>query len=354
VITVKFRPATVTALLALLAAGALVPALPRAWEVMWIHARVDRLASAPAQACGWAAGALARPVAGAPLASWQTVGGCGATGGTGVGAGVKWIGRNVTGGLFGVQCQGVYTPLRSDPRDIEEQYMVTTLVSREITDSFSAGVLIPYAYKYMHNPYRMDPAVDLGNGGLSDVSVQGTLRLGTIRATAITAALTLPTGMYDTEYKRAILRQHQQLGFGKVAGALTVDHTFDQIWGLAVLGGVASWRGGENSRSNYRAPSGSGYGYVGYFLGPLVPAAGLSVTGLPAHDRDQGQDEYTALFSTSVNLSLEWSNSWLAILVGYSLPYQYDGFDKDDNGLPRSPWGFGPWTLSVGASFAPF
>src|SRR2546421_12593908 len=32
------------------------------------------------------------------LASWQTVGGCGAGGANGTG--VKWIGRNTTGGMF--------------------------------------------------------------------------------------------------------------------------------------------------------------------------------------------------------------------------------------------------------------
>ena len=52
-----------------------------------------------------------RPRWGRALASWQTVGGCGAGASTGNAAGVKWIGRSVTGGLFGVQCQVTYTRL---------------------------------------------------------------------------------------------------------------------------------------------------------------------------------------------------------------------------------------------------
>src|SRR6202008_418693 len=42
------------------------------------------------------------------LASWQTVGGCGAGASSGTGAGVKWVGRNVSGGLFHVECQANY------------------------------------------------------------------------------------------------------------------------------------------------------------------------------------------------------------------------------------------------------
>src|SRR5687768_13456436 len=45
------------------------------------------------------------------LASWQSVGGCGAGSTSGAGAGVKWIGRNVTGGLFNAQCQTSYAKL---------------------------------------------------------------------------------------------------------------------------------------------------------------------------------------------------------------------------------------------------
>src|SRR2546430_1184312 len=37
------------------------------------------------------------------LASWQSVGGCGAGAASGGGVGVKWIGHSVSGGLFNVQ-----------------------------------------------------------------------------------------------------------------------------------------------------------------------------------------------------------------------------------------------------------
>ena len=105
---------------------------------------------------------------------------------------------------------------------------------------------------------------------------------------------------------------------------------------------------------NYRAPSGTGYGYIGYFLGPLVPAFGLSVSGFTGHDRDQDAVQPTPLYSTAANLSLEWSTTWIALLVAASIPYGYDGIKQDDNGQPRSPWRLQPWTVSFGVAAASF
>src|SRR4051812_27611791 len=52
------------------------------------------------------------------LASWETVGGCGASAATGAGVGVKWIGRGASGGLFGVQTMSSYSRL-TDPADAQ-------------------------------------------------------------------------------------------------------------------------------------------------------------------------------------------------------------------------------------------
>src|SRR5260221_1994971 len=45
------------------------------------------------------------------LASWETIGGCGAGGTGGAGVGVKWIGRNTSGGLFQSITQANYIRL---------------------------------------------------------------------------------------------------------------------------------------------------------------------------------------------------------------------------------------------------
>ena len=285
------------------------------------------------------------------LASWQTVGGCGAGSSSGGGGGVKWIGHNVTGGLFGLQCMLSYTPVLTQPKG--DDVAISTLVTKDLDDTWSVGVGVPFLYKRIIDPY---PGLNLTltNAGLGDVSVQGTFKFDPIHATSLTASLGLPTGTHDSQYKMRYLNQGQQLGIGTVTGSLTLDHTMDQMWGLIVVGGVVSWRGGENDINNYRAPSATGYGYAGYFWGPFVPAFGLSVTGYTGHDRDLTEEQSSPLFSVAPSLSIEWSSDLIALLLGGSLPYQYTGTVSDTTGPPQSAWGFGAWSVSLGASIAPF
>jgi len=294
---------------------------------------------------------LPRTESGSLLASWQTVGGCGSGATTGAGGGVKWIGPVATGGLFNVLCQATYMPI-DDPTRREHHLYVNSLITRDLTEKWNIGISVPLVYKYLRDPYGLD--VDLSNSGLGDIYLQVTRRFGAINDTLLTAAVGLPTGKHDQLYKNTPLRQHQQLGFGKVAGTVTLDHAMDELWGMMVFGASGSWRGGENSLSNYRAPSASTYGYLGYYLGKLVPSVGLTVTGLPAHDRDRSQDENTGLFVIAPSVALEWSTDWIAFMAGASLPYQYDGIDKTSEGRPRTPWGFAPWSASLGISIAPF
>jgi hypothetical protein len=340
-------PGPINVILAVLAlAGATAPAIQR-----WSATRTGPKTPLDGRAADVA---LWRPLGLAPLlASWQTVGGCGAGAATGAGVGVKWIGRNVTGGLFGVQTLGSYSPPPpSDVRHIDHQFFLTTLITRDLSDAWNLGVNVPLVYKYMRDPYGLN--VDLSNGGLGDIFVQLTRKLGTIHDTIVTAAVGLPTGAHDTLYKMQYLKQHQQLGFGKPAASLLIDHNMDTSWGVTVVGATGVWRGGKNDIDAYRAPSGSVYGFAGYFLGPLVPALGLSVTGFTGHDRDLGADQNTGLLLVSPTASLEWSTDWIAVLLGGSLPYQYDGIRQTAEGAPRSPYGFGAWTVTLGVSFSPF
>jgi hypothetical protein len=331
------------------------PSTQRAFTAGNLRARVEMLRSG----AGAAAGAACLPRAGLPgraqrlgsqLASWQSVAGCGASAATGAGAGLKWVGRNVSGGLFGVQCQATYSPLLEDPLQREHSFQLSTLISKEINDRASMGVTVPFVYKYLEDPFQTE--IDLSNSGIGDVAVQVTYRLGPIAATAVTASVALPTGTWDTQYKMRYLRQHQQLGFGKPAGSLMVDHNMEQAWGLLVVGAMAGWRGGENELENYRAPSGTAYSHMGVYLGRFVPALGVSVTGFTAHDRDRSEDENSGLLVIAPSASIEWSTDWVALLVGGSLPYQYSG-DFVKNGVKQNPWGFGSWMVSFGASFSP-
>jgi hypothetical protein len=283
------------------------------------------------------------------LASWQSVGGCGAGAASGAGVGVKWIGRNVSGGLFSVQTQANYTRIHSTY--LEDQFFLNNLITRDLDEKWQLGVNVPIVYKYMHDPYALN--IDLTNTGLGDVSVQAMRRLGAINDTLLTLNVGLPTGTYDQHYRMAPVRAHSQLGFGRFTGAATLDHVADEIWGLFVTGATVAWRGGENAMANYRAPSASAYAFTGWFWGPVVPSLGLSVTGFSAHDRDQGQDENSALFQAAPTFALEWSSPWFALLAGGSFPYQYNGV-TEANGKKVSPWGWSDWTVSLGLSFAPF
>jgi hypothetical protein len=300
---------------------------------------------------GVALGHVRRPAA-PPLASWQTIGGCGAGASSGTGAGVKWIGRNVTGGLFHVECQGNYVHTING-----YNYVATTMVTRDLSERWNLGVSVPYLYKfYGDDPYGKD--FDVVNKGLGDVNVLLTRRFGAIADNIVTLSLGAPTGTHDAHlpsYPAVVLPQDQQLGAGKISGSLMFDHVIDNVWGPTVLGGLASWRGGENELHNYRAPSASAYWYSSYLLGPFAPALGVSLTRFQDHDRDRDQGvQTTPIWSAAANASLEWSNDSVAVLLGAALPYQYDGVELDANGKPRSPWSWGAWVVGVGVALSPF
>jgi hypothetical protein len=300
-----------------------------------------------AAADGWRALRRARKL-GPLLASWQTVGGCGAGASTGTGAGVKWVGRNVSGGLFHVELQGNYVSMPYGPN-----YVATTLISRDLTDRWNLGVSVPWLYKLWRDYEGL--GYDVSNKGIGDVNLLVTRKLGPVDATRATLSLGAPTGSSNEIFGNTPLPQDRQLGLGKPTASLMVDHTLDRLWGNIVLGGIASWRGGENQYKSYRAPSATGYGYATYMLGPFAPAVGLQATGFAGHDRNRGQDDISPLFNVAAHLSLEWSTDWVALLVGASLPYQYVGdHHVDADGKPISPWGFGPWIVAVGAAFAAF
>jgi hypothetical protein len=359
--SVKTRTWASTTIAALLFVAAIVPTIDRLASTADAKEQRDaalaRLAtstSAFAQSCGEPSTIAVLPAyadAGA-LASWQTIGGCGAGASTGAGGGLKWIGRGTTGGYFNVQLQSTYSRISSDPERPEHHFFNSALITRPLTDRWTLGVSLPVVYKYMVDPYETD--ADLSNSGLGDMSFLVTGKFGSIGATSVTATVGLPTGEYKGEYRLKILNQSQQRGFGKPTASLTIDHVGDEIWGLTTIGAMASWRGGENEINNYRAPTAGVYGHVGYFLGPLVPAIGLTISGLTAHDRDQTVEQVTGLYLATPSVTVEWAGDLVAIIIGASMPYQYDGILEDTQGAPRSPWGFGPWTVGLGLSFSPF
>jgi hypothetical protein len=266
------------------------------------------------------------------LASWESFGGCGAGSSTGIG-GIKWIGRSVRGGLVQVQCQGNYTRFPNG-----YSYTLNNQLSVDLGEKWNAGVLVPYLYKYSYNPFSLN--FDVSNQGLGDVNVLLTRRLGPINATTLTVSVGIPTGTWKADYQGNVLQQDRQLGTGQPSAALLLEHTLDHLWGPTVIGGTVNYPGRQNAIENYRAPSATAYGYVGYLLGPLVPAAGLSVTAFAGRDRDRNEPSERSLVMAAGNASLEWSTDWVAFLAGVSVPVSSNGLE--------------PWTAGLGVSFAPF
>jgi hypothetical protein len=133
------------------------------------------------------------------------------------------------------------------------------------------------------------------------------------------------------------------------------DRVIDNIWGPTVVGGVASWRGGENDLGNYRAPSLTGYWYSGYLAGPFCPSVGLTFTRFKEHDRDrQTGEQISPIYSAAAQVAIEWATDSVAVILGGVLPYQYDDVPTDANGSPRSTWGWGPWFVGLGVAVSPF
>ena len=328
-----------------------------------LAARLARLERAPARlACGPdGAEALSLRVErlGPLLASWETIGGCGAGGGTN-GAGIKWIGRSTTGGLFNVQSLAnfITIPVTSAAGSGAGGYnfIVNTQITRDIDDKWTAGVAIPYLYKWYRHPYPGFGAV--ANAGLGDINLLGTRRLGQINATSLTGILTIPTGTYKAEFTPpgvtmgSTLTADEQLGFGRFTGSLLLDHTIDQDWGLIVVGGAANYRGGTNDVPNYRAPGATTYGYAGYFLGPLVPTLGVNFAGFTRQDTTGafGDNLNTPVLTAAAQASIEWSNPYVAVLLGTYIPWGILGA----NWHTSDKLALQAWTVALGVSVSPF
>ncbi len=283
------------------------------------------------------------------LASWETIGGCGAGSSTSGGGGVKWIGRSTSGGLFNLQTQASYMHL-SDGYNLG----LVTQITRDLGEKWNLGLSVPLLYKYYRDYYGLP--VDISNGGLGDISALVTRRFGEINDTALTLSVGFPTGVYDAKYKNDYLTQEKQLGAGRPTAGLMLDHTMDQQWGVVVLGGSLAYRGGENKLGNYRAPVGNVYSYLGYFAGPWVPSVGLMYQCFFGTDRDRGLEQEERLMSLTGSVALEWSTDWLALLVGASLPYGWYSPQKVLDGEKSSLHGPGlqPWTVALGLSISPF
>ena len=342
---------------ALIAAGCLAAALAaaplaRRLDVARVAARLDALSAtlaagggavtATAPGCGAPLAAVGpAPTTSPALASWQTVGGCGAGASSGTGGGVKWVGRHVKGGLLNLECQASYIDM-----PYGYNFIGNTMMSGALSDRWSLAVSVPYLYKYMNDPYAL--GVDLANKGPGDVSASISHFMGATRNWLVSASVGIPTGVHNQLFRMAeMLPQDRQLGLGKPSAQLVVDHVTDELWGVWVVGSSLSWRGAKNEFGSSRAPAGSVYGHAAYLLGAFAPSIGLTMTGFAGKDFDRLQEQAMPLAVVAPSVSLEWSADWIAFLANVTAPYEYgvrSGTVKSHNRL-------GNWMFTLGSAF---
>jgi hypothetical protein len=267
-----------------------------------------------------------------PLASWGNIGGCGAGGGSASspGGGIKWVGRNVTGGLVDVQCLPSETLAHGNSFST-----FSTRLGGSPAQRWGLAVYVPTLYK------RGDVTVlgqtkSAGIAGFGDVSLEVSRKLGVSGQHYLALIGSTPTGAHDAVRQGIVLPQHLQLGSGVPGITGQYQYTRDRDWGLMLLGGTVSYAGWENSIGDYRAPSATASAHVGYLLGRFVPSTGLTLFGKPAHDRERGAARPASndpLVMLIPGVGLEWSSDWVAFFMGATLGLSQHGLESTTLGL---------------------
>jgi hypothetical protein len=328
--------------LAACAIALLLPIAPAAWRTIDridLRGRIESLAGRRGDLAISAAGGAwlgpflgAAPTSGPALASWQTIGGCGAGGGSASapGGGIKWVGRNVTGGA--IHAQVLSTQTAADGNHY------TSIASRLATsprERLELALNVPVLIK-SGEVAVLGQSKQALIAGFGDVSLEGSYRLGAVGAHQVLLVVSLPTGSADAVREGIVLPQHLQLGSGVPGVTAQYELTRDQVWGLMLFGATASYNGWENDIGDYRAPSATAYAHVGYLLDRWVPSAGLTLFGKPIHDRERGADrpaDSDPLFMLVPSVGMEWSNAWIAVLPAATVGLSLGGFQSVSVGV---------------------
>ena len=269
-----------------------------------------------------------------PLASWGSIGGCGAGGGSssGPGGGIKWVGRNVTGGLLDVQC------LPSETWSHGNSF--STFLTRfgvSPTQRWGLALYAPVLYKVGDVTVPLTGQTKTARiAGFGDFNFELSRKLGRTGAHLLSLIASAPLGAHDAVRQGIVLPQYLQLGSGVVGATAQYQYTRDRDWGLMLMGGTLNYGGWENSIGDWRAPSATASTHVGYIVGPLVPSAGLTLFGKPVHDRERGANRLASndpLFMMVPTLGLEWSSDWVAFFLAGTLGLSAHGLESTTLGL---------------------
>jgi hypothetical protein len=267
-----------------------------------------------------------------PLASWGSIGGCGAGGGaaSGPGGGITWVGRNVTGGLLDAQCLTSETLAKGNAYTT-----VLTRLGASPAQPWGLALYVPVLYK-VGDVTVLGQTKTARIAGFGDVSVEASRKLGLSGAHRLAMIASMPIGAHDAVRQGMVLPQHLQLGSGVLGATGQYQYTRDRDWGVMLLGGTINYGGWQNSIGDRRAPSAAASANLGYILGPLVPSVGLTMFGKPVHDRERGADKAESrdpLFTMIPSLGLEWSSDYLALYLAGTLGLSYHGVESTTVGL---------------------
>jgi hypothetical protein len=175
------------------------------------------------------------------LTPWQCVGGCGAGGGGGSAADIKWIGQGVSGGFIDAEVVGSLTIGQSF-----EYKQVKTRLSMKPSWSTNLGLTIPIVSKTgtLQPQTNFDDKTET-TGGLADIMLDVSKNIGMEGEYSLSLNLILPTGQYDVKRGREnemfYLPTTLQRGGGVFNAALGLSRTVDVDKGLWIIEGFFSY-----------------------------------------------------------------------------------------------------------------
>ncbi len=183
---------------------------------------------------------------------WQCIGGCGAGGAGGSAADIKWIGEGVRGGLLDIEALGSLT--------IGEEFeykQFRTRFSIKPTPGTETGITIPVLSKtgLLQPKSNFDDKTEI-SGGVGDIMIDFSKKLGMEGEYSLLFNLFLPTGRFDIkrgrEQEKLYLPVTLQNGTGVYIASAGLDRTVDVENGLLFLEGYFLFPFAVNFRGKNR------------------------------------------------------------------------------------------------------
>jgi hypothetical protein len=175
------------------------------------------------------------------LAPWKSIGGCGAGGSGGGSSGIKWIGEGANDGSVKIEI----LPKLNFGRNFVN-LISTPRLSFNPVYTTEIGISMPLGFKVAEVQYRTNmESQTVINGGRGDLTLDVMRKFGAQGQFSWQAALTFPTGQWDTkrgaDMSKSILPQTLQMGQGIYSATLGFFYSVDVEEGMYVFDGSFSY-----------------------------------------------------------------------------------------------------------------